>query len=214
MDNNALINATVLDANFNPVFVGQAVVQPSRNTSVGPRFDYAINSKNTLIARYNFFHFTNIAGLGGFNLISRSYPSASTNHNIQLTETAIINATTVNEIRFQYSHNSNEQNGNNTIPALNVSSSFIGGGSQVGQARSSNRRWELNEFMQKQHGMHTFKFGGRIRGVTIQDNSGNNFGGNWSFTGGFGPQIDAAFNPIAGTNTVLSSLERYRRTVF
>jgi len=50
--------------------------------------------------------------------------------------------------------------------------------------------------------------------VKIDDNSGNNFGGNWIFTGGFGPQLDAAFNPVAGTNTVLSSLERYRRTVF
>ncbi len=213
-DNNALINATVLDANFNPVFVGQAVVQPGRNTNIGPRFDFAINDRNTLIARYNFFHFTNIAGLGGFSLISRSYPTASTSHNIQLTETAVINSTTINEIRFQYSHNASQQNGNNTIPALNVSSSFIGGGSQVGQARSTNQRWELNEFMQKQHGMHTFKFGGRIRGVKIDDNSGNNFGGNWVFTGGFGPQIDAAFNPVAGTNVVLSSLERYRRTVF
>src|SRR5580765_2328447 len=130
-DNNALINATVLDANFNPVFVGQAVVQPGRNTNIGPRFDFAINDRNTLIARYNFFHFTNIAGLGGFNLLSRSYPTSSTSHNIQLTETAVLNATTVNEIRFQYSHNTSQQNGNNTIPVLNVSSSFIGGGSQV-----------------------------------------------------------------------------------
>jgi hypothetical protein len=212
MDNNALINATVLDANFNPVFVGQAVVQPSRNTNVGPRFDYAINSKNTLIARYNFFHFTNIGGLGGFNLISRSFPTTSTNHNIQLTETAVINATTVNEIRFQYSHSRNQQNGNNTIPGLNVSSSFNGGGSQVGQASSTNQRWELNEFMQKQHGMHTYKFGGRIRGVSIGDINPNNFGGSWGFQGGFGPQLDANNNPIAGTNIGLNSLERYRRT--
>src|SRR6185436_2788169 len=116
MDNNALINATVLDANFTPVFVGQAVVQPGRNTSVGPRFDFAINDHNTLIARYNFFHFTNIAGLGGFSLISRSYPTSSTNHNIQLTETAVLNATTLNEVRFQYSHSVSQQNGNNTIP--------------------------------------------------------------------------------------------------
>lgn len=212
MDSNALINATVLDANFNPVFVGQAVQQPSRTTNIGPRFDYAINSKNTLIARYNFFHTTDIRGLGGFNLISTSYPVTSTNHNIQLTETAVINATTVNEIRFQYSHSRFEQNGNSSIPALNVSSSFNGGGSRVGEARNTNQRWELNEFMQKQHGMHTFKFGGRIRGVSISDISPNNFGGGWVFNGGFGPQFDGSNNPVAGTNVVLSSLERYRRT--
>src|SRR5215831_609093 len=212
-DDNALINATVLDANFNPVFVGQAVVQPSRNTNIGPRIDYAINSRNTLIARYNYFHTTDIRGLGGFNLISRSYPIESTNHNIQLTETAVINAYTINETRFQYSHNHNQQNGNSTVPTLNVSSSFIGGGSQVGKAQNTNQRWELNNFTQIQHGMHTFKFGGRIRNVKIDDISPNNFGGQWGFTGGFGPQFDASNNPIAGTNIVLSSLDRYRRTV-
>jgi len=212
-DDNALINATVLDSNFNPVFVGQALVQPSRVTNVGPRFDYAINSKNTLIARYNYFHTTNIGGLGGFNLISRSYPTESTNHNLQLTETAVLNAFTINETRFQYSHNHSLQNGNSTIPGINVSSSFNGGGSQVGQAHNTNQRWELNNFTQIQHGMHTFKFGGRVRGVKIDDTSPNNFGGNWVFTGGFGPQLDTNNNPIAGTNIVLSSLDRYKRTV-
>jgi len=213
MDDNALINATVLDANFNPVFVGQAFVVPSRNTNVGPRFDYAINASNTLIARYNFFHITNLTGLGGFSLVSQSFTTESTNHNIQLTETAVINATTINEVRFQYSHNHNQQNGNNTVPALNVSSSFNGGGSQVGAASNSSQRWELNEFMQKQHGMHSFKFGGRIRGISISDVRPSNFGGSWGFQGGFGPQFDASNNPIAGTNIVLSSLDRYKRTV-
>ena len=32
-----------------------------------------------------------------------------------------------------------------------------------------NQRWELNNFTQIQKGMHTFKFGGRIRGVKIND---------------------------------------------
>jgi hypothetical protein len=48
--------------------------------------------------------------------------------------------------------------------------------------------------------------------VNIDDISPNNFGGAWSITGGFGPQLDAANNPIAGTNTFLTSIERYRRT--
>jgi hypothetical protein len=70
----------------------------------------------------------------------------------------------------------------------------------------------LNNFTQIQHATHALKFGGRLRGVHIDDISPNNFGGAWSFTGGFGPQFDAANNPIAGTNVLLSSIERYRRT--
>src|SRR5262252_1308520 len=210
-DENELINATVLDANFTPVFIGQAILTPRRDTNIGPRIDYAINSKNTLITRYNFFHTTNQnQGVGGFNLLSRSYPTSSTNHNIQVTETAVLNAYTINETRFQYSHNHSESSGNSTIPGLNVSSSFVGGGSQVGKAENTNQRWELNNFTQIQHGMHTFKIGGRVRGVKINDISPNNFGGNWVFSGGVGPDFN---NPVLGQNFVLTSLERYRRTV-
>jgi hypothetical protein len=107
-DDNAEILATVLDANFIPTQFGASVPIPRRITNIGPRLDYAINTNNTLVARYNYFHSTSLGGLGGFSLLSKSFNNASTNHNIQLTETAVINATTVNEARFQYSRNRSE----------------------------------------------------------------------------------------------------------
>ena len=70
--------------------------------------------------------------------------------------------------------------------------------------RTRRTSWELNNFTQMQMGMHTIKFGGRVRNVHIDDISPNNFGGAWSFNGGFGPQFDAANNPIAGTNSFLT----------
>jgi hypothetical protein len=213
-DDNDLLRATVLDSAFNPVQIGEGLLVPRRNTNFSPRVDYAINSRNTLVARYNYFHqTTKNNGVGGFSLPSRGYPFSSTNQNVQLTETAVLNAVTINETRFQYSHNHSESLGNSTIPVLNVSSSFIGGGSQIGHSINNNSRWELNNFTQIQKGMHTFKFGGRVRGVSIDDSSPNNFGGQWIFSGGFGPQFDANNNPVPGTSSVLSSLERYRRTV-
>jgi Carboxypeptidase regulatory-like domain/TonB dependent receptor len=219
-DDNELINATILDPAFNIVSLGQAFVVPRRNTNIGPRVDYAINSHNTLVARYNFFQSrTDNNGVGGFNLPERGYVFKNQSHNIQLTETAVINAFTVNETRFQFSRGRNESLGSNVIATLNVGSAFggcVAGGascSGIGHAISQSSRWELNNFTQIQKGMHTFKFGGRIRGVKIDDVSPNNSAGSWSFSGGFGPQFDAANNPIAGTNIQLSSIERYRRTV-
>lgn len=212
-DDNAEILATVLDPNFIPTQFGASVGVPRRFTNFGPRLDYAINTNNTLVARYNYFHSTNLQGLGGFSLLSKSFNLASTNQNIQLTETAVINPTTVNEARFQYSHNNSETLGNGTIPGLSVSSSFNGGGANVGQATRQSSSWEFNNFTQIQRGVHMFKFGGRVRHASNEDTSPTNFAGNWVFTGGFGPQFDAANNPIAGSNVVLSSLERYRRTV-
>src|SRR6266404_7848531 len=155
-DDNELINATILDPNFNIVQLGEGFLVPRRNTNIGPRFDYAINSKNTLIARYSFFQSkTQNNGVGGFSLPERGYNFQSTNHNIQLTETAVINPTTINETRFQFSRNHNESLGNSTIASLNVSGAFNScaagtGCSQVGHALNTNTRWELNNFTQIQ----------------------------------------------------------------
>jgi hypothetical protein len=219
-DDNELIRATVLDSALNPVQVGLGFLVPRRNTNIGPRFDYAINSRNTLIARYSFFESTTRnQGVGGFNLAQRGYEARSENQNLQLTETAVINAYTINETRFQYSRGRNESLGNSTVPVLNVSSAFNGcltpsaACSQVGHTINENSRWELNNFTQIQKGTHSFKFGGRVRAVKIDDQNPNNFGGNWVFAGGFGPALDASNNPIAGTNVNLSSIERYRRTL-
>lgn len=219
-DDSELVRATVLDPFFNIVQIGQGFGVPRRNTSIGPRLDYAINSKNTLIARYNFFESKiENQGVSGFNLPQRGYDFRSRSHNIQLTETAVINAFTINETRFQWSRSRNESLGSNTFATLNVSGAFgscVAGGTAcagVGHAINESSRWELNNFTQIQKGMHTFKFGGRIRGVKIDDLSPNNSAGNWTFIGGFGPQFDAANNPIAGTSIPLSSIERYRRTL-
>jgi hypothetical protein len=197
-DDNELIRATILDDNFNTLEVGNAFLTPKRNTFFSPRFDYAINRNHTLVARYNFNRFTwENQGVGGFNLPERGFNTVSTNHTLQLTETAILNPTTVNETRFQYSFGRTENTGNNSVPALNVSAAFNSGGSQVGHTFNERSSWELNNFTAKQKGTHAIKFGGRIRHVNLDDNNEGNFGGSWGFTGGFG----------------LTSIERYQLTL-
>lgn len=197
-DDNELVRATVLDDNLNIVDFGQAFLVPRRNLFFSPRFDYAINQNNTLIVRYNYNRFrAEDQGVVGFNLPERGFNLLSVNQNIQLTETMIINPTTINETRFQFSHGRNEQIGNNSVPALDVSGSFGSGGSQVGDSGNVRKSWELNNFTAKQMGTHAIKFGGRIRHVTIDDTNEGNFGGTWTFAGGFG----------------LTSIERYQLTL-
>src|SRR5437588_6146825 len=94
-DDNDLVRATILNSALTPIDFGLGALVPRRNTNLGPRFDYAINSKNTLVARYNFFEFTaKNSGIGGFTLPQRGFESRNHNHNLQLTETAVINAFT------------------------------------------------------------------------------------------------------------------------
>jgi len=199
VDDNGIVRATILDPSYNIVQIGQGVVLPTRFTGFSPRVDYAINPSNTLVSRYSFNHsVSKNSGVNGFSLPERAFDSSFTSHVFQVTETAVLNATTINETRFQVSHNRSEQLGNSTIPVLSVSGSFIGGGSQIGHATNTTTRWELQNFTQMQKGMHTIKFGGRIRDVNISDISPNNFGGQWIFTGG---------------TSGLTSIQRYQRTL-
>jgi len=197
-DDNDLVRAKVLDDNLNVVDLGQAFVVPRRNLFLSPRFDYAINTNNTLVVRYNYNRFkAENQGLGGFTLPERAFDLLTINQNVQVTETAILNPTMINESRFQFTHNRNEQTGSNSIPALDVSGSFSSGGSQVGESVSVRKSWELSNFTAKQHGTHAIKFGGRVRHIELDDTSESNFGGTWTFTGGFG----------------LTSIERYQKTL-
>ena len=197
-DDNELVRATVLDSNLNIVDAGQTFLVPRRGTNFGSRIDYAINPNNTLVGRYNFNRSrTTNQGIGGFSLPERAYDSLNTFHSFQLTETAVLNATTINETRFQFNRSVNESLGDSTIPVVNVSSSFISGGSQIGHQTNERNNWELSNFTAIQHGTHAIKFGGRARGVSIDDTNPNNFGGSWSFFGGFG----------------MTSIERYQLTL-
>lgn len=214
LDDNELVNARTLDANLNVVDQSFGVIVPRRNLSFSPRIDYQLNSNHTLVLRYSYNQSrTQNFGVSGFSLPERGYDISSTSQSFTLTETAILNASMVNETRFQYSRNRNESLGDNTIPVLNVSGAFISGGSQVGHAFSTNSRWELQNFLAWQKGTHALKFGGRVRGVRITDSNPNNFGGTYVFTGGFVPTLDANNNPIIDQPEFVDSLERYRRTL-
>jgi hypothetical protein len=213
-DDNELVRGTMLDENLNPVGFGFGVVTPRRNLTFSPRIDYQLNTNNTLIARYSFNRTRNQnSGVSGFSLPERAYDTASTQHNVQITETAVLNASMINETRFQFTRNRNEIFGNNTIPTLNVSGAFISGGSQVGEVLTTNTSWELTNFLAWQRGNHALKFGGRLRGVSISDSNPNNFGGTYVFTGAFVPTLDASNNPIFSEPIFVDSLERYRRTL-
>jgi hypothetical protein len=212
INDQALIVATVLDANNNIVGLNETVGIPSRRTSFSPRIDYQINQNHTLVGRYNYAKTTRVTGVGGFSLPSRAYDTENSEQSIQLTETAIINKTIVNETRFQFEHQNNAQDADNSIPTIDVSEAFTGGGSQVGQSHSTTRDWELSNNTSFALHTHSLKAGARLRGVHIDQVSPQNFGGTYSFFGGsFGPILDANEQPLGGAE-LINSIERYRRT--
>lgn len=203
IENGAAINATVLDSALNVVPFTQEYTIPTKRFSISPRVDYAINDKNTLVARYSYDSNTREnQGIGGFGLPvpSRIYESDSQEHEIRLTETMIINPTTINETRFSYEYEKSERTGDNTIPTVIVSSAFTTGGASIGNSFDRNKRWELQNYTTTSLGassQHSLKFGVRLRSVNLFDRSESNYGGTFTFAGFEG----------------VSSIEQFRQNV-
>src|SRR5215213_2348336 len=210
-DENAVISATILDPNLNVVNYYQDVTVPTRRFSISPRLDYAINDKNTLVARYGFTRSTaENQGIGGFTLPSRAYDTTNTQHEFNITESMIINPKTVNETRFRYEFNNRQQEGDNTIPTINVSSAFTAGGSQVGLSYNRSSRWELQNYTTNSFGkasQHAVKFGLRLRGINIEDRSESNYGGIFTFSG----FLDNRGTTDTTDDVFVSSIEQYRQ---
>lgn len=222
INDNSIINATVLDSSLNITPLGFAVVTPQHRTTFSPRFDYQLNQKNTLVARYTYLHQNQQnAGVGNFSLLSRALNTSSTDQSLQLTETAVLSQRVVNETRFQYSRRNYQQRGDDTQPVINVLDAFIGGGASVGLASTDEDRFELQNYTTFVLGRQTFKAGARLRHVSITDILPSNFGGTYTFAGGVAPLLDANNQIVfeAGGQsghpvlTQISSLERYRRTL-
>lgn len=185
VDSNAVVNAILLDSALNPISFQEELTVPNRRFSISPRFDYAINDNNTLVVRYSYDRGSRKnSGIGGFSLPSRASESTNSGHELRLTETMIINPTTVNETRFEYDWENSFQTGDNTIPGISVADAFTGGGSQVGNSFDKRRTWELQNYTTTSVGKnneHALKFGVRVRNNRIMNRSENGFGGSFSF---------------------------------
>jgi hypothetical protein len=221
INDNEIINALILDPSLLPTPYNLVALTPQTRTTFSPRFDYQLNANNTLVGRYSFSRTSSEnRGVGDFDLLSRAYDTSSTQHTLQLTETAIINQKYINETRLQYVRQRTQQDGDNTIPTIRVQDAFTSGGAQIGLAFNNEDRLELQNNTTWTWGNHSLKAGARLRYIRINNVSPNNFGGTFTFAGGLAPELDAnnqvVFDPATGQpeTNFISSLERYRRTLF
>jgi hypothetical protein len=219
IDDNALINATILDPQFNIVPLNQSILIPQRQFSISPRFDYQLNQYNTLVGRY-FYTSKQSSGdkVGDFSLPERAVNSSFREHGIQLTETWVLNPKAVNETHFQYVNQNHQELGNNALSTIFVPESFIGGGSDFGQSLKKENLLELQNYTTWAIGGHDLKFGLKFRFVGLSTYSNDNFNGTYTFSGGNGPILDNSGlivpDPVTGLpqSVFITGIERYRRT--
>ena len=214
-----VINATILDTNFLPLALQLAVPAPNMRMSLTPKLDVALNEKNTLSFRYQWEDTSrDNQGVGSFSLASRGADSQGREHHFFLTETAVLNNRAVTETRFQYRHETTANTVASVAPSINVSDAFNTGGSTMGQSSNLDKLYEFSNMTTYTAGVHTLKWGGRVRVENIRDISPSNFNGSFSFIGGPAPVLNdqmqiangADGNPLMAQET---SLERYRRTL-
>ena len=215
----ATVNATVLDAHLDTMALRQIVDSPQYRASVTPRLDYQLNPNHTLVARYTSTRIgRDNVGTGEFSLPVRAYSTSESEHVIQLTETAVLSSQTINETRLQFARTATESLGDSSVPTINVSDAFIGGGTEIGHSSINQGRWEIQNYTQYVSGAHSRRWGARFRAVTLSDVLRQNFGGTFRFSSGTGPQLDAddqIERDAAGQSRSIpiTALERYRRTV-
>src|SRR5262249_34037658 len=87
-----------------------------------------------------------------------------------------------------------------------------------------HHHYEVQNYTTRTAAAHTWRFGVRLRAVSIVDTSEQNFNGTYVFGGAYAPVLDAnnqpampgltcdASLPVAGCETI-TSLEQYRRTL-
>lgn len=184
VDDNAIINALVLDNSLLVTPFNQVVITPTRRTTFSPRFDYQINQNNTLVGRYSFSRRTNAnEGINETSLPERAYDVRNTQHTFQLTETAVI-GTVVNETRFQFTSDNRVEDSENTRPIVSVLDAFTAGSPSIGfGSRNPEKRFELQNFTSFTRGNHSVKAGGRFRRSSLLDFSPDNYAGTFTFSG-------------------------------
>jgi len=194
------VNAFTLDpTTLAEIPVIESVPFPRHRTNITPRIDYALTKNNTLTARYQFYRdIEDNDGVGQFTLASQGYNSDSAEHTLQISDTQIIGAKIVNEIRFQYLRELDNQYALNTDPTLNVLGSFGGGGNNQGTILDHQDHYELQNYTSIIHGNHTVKFGARLRGIRDANSQTSGFNGEFTFSSLLTPTGGSACVPTAG----------------
>ncbi|HVI79989.1 MAG TPA: TonB-dependent receptor, partial [Candidatus Acidoferrum sp.] len=221
VDNGNVINGVVLDPTTLAVTpYDNTFVSSLHRTGITPRVDYQLSTNHTLSVRYVFNRdAVDNAGVGGFNLATRGYHNDARSQTLQVTETAVINTSTINETRFQYFRPDTLAESSTGGYALQVLGSFNGGGNPIGRSTTIQNNYEFQNYTSILRAKHSWKFGLRLRGTTESNQSPQNFAGTFTFSGVVAPQLDANNRVVVdslGQPVLLNitSIESYRRTLF
>ena len=227
IDNGAVISAITLDPKTLAIIdpFTAAFSAPQTRWRVSPRLDYQLGANSTLTFRYAISdNTTSDNGAGGFNLLSRAYEQSNLEHAFQVSETAVLSPNVIDETHFQFLHQHWHQNSPDTDPSIIVSNAFNGGGPANAAYQYIHHHYEFQNYLSVVGGAHSWKMGIRVRAVSIQDASSQNFDGTYTFGGAYAPILNANNQPVVpgivcntqapstGCQTI-TSIQQYQRAL-
>ncbi len=182
IEDEAIVNAIVLDENFNQTSLVQAVPTPQTRTNLSPRIDTQIGNNNTLTFRYSLWENSqNDSNVGQFTLPSAAYNSSERYQSFQLSDAQVINEKAVTEVRFRYYHDSELQTPANSLPTTSVLGAFVSGASNAGASNTVANSYELQDYSSVTLSKNFVKFGARFRDSEESATSTANFNGTFTF---------------------------------
>ena len=206
IEESSTVNAITLDDNFQTTNFIANVPNPQRLMIGSVRNDWQLNKNHTLIFRYN-FNSNKIKGqgIGGITLPNRATDYKQIENVFRFSETAVINATTVNEFRIGLTLRKTRQNATSKEPIISVAGAFTSGGSQLQNFSLKEKDLEISNNLITEVGKHFLKIGTQIFNYRADEFRRENQNGTFFFGG---TEI------IEGDSTIfISGLEQYRRTV-
>jgi Carboxypeptidase regulatory-like domain len=191
---------------------------PRARTNFSQRFDYQITPGNTLTARYQYWRNNEQGdfppGSASFDLPSFAYNSLETEHTFQASDTQTLSARTINETRFQFVRENNNQNPLTTTPTIQIQGAFVGGGNTSGLYNDTQDRYELQNITYMTLGKHAIKYGGRARVTKEESSSDSKFNGLYSFGSRVDPTVSGCNVPKPpNTCPQISGIVAYQRTL-
>jgi hypothetical protein len=210
----SVVNTPFVDpTTFQITQISEAEPNPRARTNFSQRFDYQVTPGNTLTARYQYWRNNeNGDGVGAFSLPSVGYNSLNTEHTVQISDTQVLSARTINETRFQFVHEEANQNPLSGAPTIQIQGAFVSGGSSSGLDHDTQNRYELQNITYMNFGKHAIKYGGRLR-VTEEENASNGkFNGVYSFGSRLNPSSACAV-PNPPSTCQISGIQAFQITL-
>ncbi len=107
---------------------------------------------------------------------------SSMENTLQLSDTQVLSDHVVNETRFQFMGDRNNQTAQNTDPTVIVQGAFTGGGNSMGVNRDNQNSFELQNDTIVSKGAHAINFGTRLRFTRDDSYSTAGFNGQYIYS--------------------------------